>query len=109
MSILGVDTAGTASPYLALGPPAAGSRSGQREKTTLWDVLLPAGQCMARPPAAVVLCLLVAALFWLLRLVKVGYNFVQFWEIKVFFNSALGISDVSDWDCCEVVAGGEDG
>ncbi|KAF0302240.1 Autophagy-related protein 9A [Amphibalanus amphitrite] len=93
VAVLGIDTAGTASPYATLGPPAAGSRSEHRGKTTLWDVLLPAGQCMARPPASVVLCLLVAAFFWLLRMVKVGYNFVQFWEIKVFFNAALGISD----------------
>lgn len=39
------------------------------------------------------ICILVAAIFWILRLVKVLYHCTQFWDIKLFFNTALKIED----------------
>lgn len=39
------------------------------------------------------ICLLVAAIFWILRLLKVVYHCMQFWDIKLFFNIALKIAD----------------
>lgn len=42
-------------------------------------------------------CILIASIFWLLRVIKVLYHFVQFWDIKSFFNVALKIRD-SDLD-----------
>ena len=43
------------------------------------------------------ICLLVAAIFWILRLLKVVYHCMQYWDIKLFFNIALKIAD-SDLD-----------
>jgi autophagy-related protein 9 len=37
--------------------------------------------------------ILVASIFWFLRLIKVLYHIVQFWDIKSFFNIALKIED----------------
>lgn len=42
-------------------------------------------------------CIIVAAIFWILRAVKVLYHLTQFWDIKSFYNNALKIHD-SDLD-----------
>lgn len=64
-----------------------------QEKVSVWDVILPSGQCMSGLPLWLVLCLLVASLFWLMRAARVVYNCVQFWEIRNFYNSVLQIND----------------
>lgn len=38
-------------------------------------------------------CILIASIFWILRLVKVLYHFIQFRDVKMFFNDALKIDD----------------
>lgn len=37
--------------------------------------------------------ILIAAIVWILRAVKVLYHSTQFWDIKMFFNNALKIND----------------
>ena len=44
---------------------------------------------------ALVICLVIALLFWLLRLIKVIYNIFKYMEIKAFYTYALKISAVS--------------
>lgn len=43
------------------------------------------------------ICILVAAVFWMLRFVIFLYHLTQFWDMKQFFNTELKIDD-SDLD-----------
>lgn len=69
-------------------PPAAHNST----KVTLSDVIVPVGRCAASLSPSVVLCLVVAFLFWLLRAVKVVFHLLQFVEIRAFYINALKIS-----------------
>ncbi|XP_033177106.1 autophagy-related protein 9A [Bombus impatiens] len=62
-------------------------------KTSISDVILPTSECVASMGLVTWICILVAAIFWILRLVKVLYHCTQFWDIKLFFNTALKIED----------------
>ncbi|CAL7942786.1 unnamed protein product [Xylocopa violacea] len=62
-------------------------------KTSISDVVLSTSECVASMGLITWICILVAAIFWILRLVKVLYHCAQFWDIKLFFNTALKIED----------------
>ncbi|XP_070566491.1 autophagy-related protein 9A-like [Ptychodera flava] len=61
-------------------------------KVTLGDAITPLDQCASSLDPVIIICLLIAGLFWFLRFIKVMYHFFQFWEIKSFYTSALKIS-----------------
>ncbi|XP_043262853.1 autophagy-related protein 9A [Colletes gigas] len=62
-------------------------------KTSISDAILSTSECTASMNVITWTCILVAAIFWILRLVKVLYHLTQFWDIKQFFNTALKIDD----------------
>ncbi|XP_078042423.1 autophagy-related protein 9 isoform X2 [Augochlora pura] len=62
-------------------------------KTSINDAILSNGECTASMGLVTWICILVAAIFWILRAVKVLYHLTQFWDIKLFFNTALKIED----------------
>ncbi|KAH3716327.1 autophagy-related protein 9A-like [Dreissena polymorpha] len=61
-------------------------------------------QCLQQFDAPIVFCLLVAAAFWLFRLVKVIYNIFLYFEIRSFYQTALKItpSDLANMTWHEV-------
>jgi len=71
------------------------NNSTAHQKVSLSDAVLPTNECVANLGVLTWVCILVAAIFWILRAVKVMYHLFQFWDIKQFFNTALKISDVS--------------
>ncbi|XP_012135866.1 autophagy-related protein 9 isoform X2 [Megachile rotundata] len=62
-------------------------------KTSISDAILSTGECTASVGLVTWICILVAGIFWILRAIKVLYHFTQFWDIKLFFNTALKIDD----------------
>lgn len=65
----------------------------ESDKITLSDVVRTHDQCLQHYTWKLVIFVLLASLFWILRLIYAGVTFFQFWEIKLFFNNALGIQD----------------
>lgn len=63
------------------------------DKITLPDTIRSHDECMQHFTWKLVLAILAASLFWVMRLCHASYMFFQFWEIKQFFNNALGIQD----------------
>ncbi|XP_015116924.1 autophagy-related protein 9A isoform X2 [Diachasma alloeum] len=66
-------------------------------KTSIGDAILTREEILASMGLVTWMCILVAGIFWILRVVKVLYHLTQFWDIKMFFNIALKIDD-SDLD-----------
>ncbi|KAK0074361.1 hypothetical protein PV325_008457 [Microctonus aethiopoides] len=66
-------------------------------KTSISDAILPTSTAIASIGLLTWACILIAAIIWILRAVKVLYHATQFWDIKMFFNVALKIND-SDLD-----------
>ncbi|XP_064613606.1 autophagy-related protein 9A-like [Liolophura sinensis] len=62
------------------------------KKVTIPEVILPMSKAGERFHFGLVLCLLVATVFWLLRVVKVIYNIFKYFEINTFYKGALKIS-----------------
>ncbi|XP_044727484.1 autophagy-related protein 9A [Chrysoperla carnea] len=62
-------------------------------KVTLDDIILPFDECVGDFGAFTWICLIFALLVWALRSIKVIYHVFQFWDIKLFFNTALKIDD----------------
>ncbi|KAK2514074.1 hypothetical protein Q9233_015187 [Columba guinea] len=71
----------------------AGAAAADRGKVTLPDAVLPAAQCAQRIRASgwIIFLLVMAAAFWLYRLVKVLCSLLGFWEIRSFYIRALDI------------------
>ncbi|NWJ00771.1 ATG9A protein, partial [Crypturellus undulatus] len=65
----------------------------ERAKVTLPDAVLPAPQCAhrIRTNGWVIFLLVMAAVFWLYRLVKVLCSLLSYWEIRNFYIKALHI------------------
>uniref|UniRef100_A0A1L8DUW8 Autophagy-related protein 9 n=1 Tax=Nyssomyia neivai TaxID=330878 RepID=A0A1L8DUW8_9DIPT len=63
------------------------------EKVTIPQALLSSSECVATFGAWTWTALTLSALFWFFRLIKFLYHFIQFWDIKQFFNLALKIED----------------
>lgn len=64
-------------------------------KVTLHDAFIPAGKCISQFSFTMWFTLAIALIFWIVRLIFVGYNTVLNWEIRAFYRTALGIYDVS--------------
>ncbi|XP_034935607.1 autophagy-related protein 9A isoform X2 [Chelonus insularis] len=69
----------------------------ESHKVSISDAILPRSEVLASMGVLTRICILIAIIFWILRLVKVLYHLTQFWDIKMFFNTALKIED-SDLD-----------
>ncbi|XP_077375796.1 autophagy-related protein 9B [Festucalex cinctus] len=65
-----------------------------RNKVTIPDALLPSQQCTQRIQANswIIFLLIMAAIFWLYRLIKVICNVLSYWEIRQFYIKALKIT-----------------
>ncbi|KAM9573359.1 autophagy-related protein 9B isoform 3-T3 [Guaruba guarouba] len=70
-----------------------GGTAPDRSKVTLPDAILPAPQCAQRIQASgwIIFLLVMAAAFWLYRLVKVLCSLLSYWEIRTFYIKALNI------------------
>ncbi|XP_034559587.1 autophagy-related protein 9B isoform X1 [Notolabrus celidotus] len=64
-----------------------------RSKVTLPDAILPSQQCTQRiqENSWNIFLLIMAAIFWIYRLVKVICNILSYWEIRQFYIKALKI------------------
>ncbi|XP_063308981.1 autophagy-related protein 9A-like [Pelobates fuscus] len=64
-----------------------------RNKVTLSDAILPAAQCAQRIKVNgwIIFLLVMAAVFWLYRLIKMFCNLLSYWEIRRFYIRALKI------------------
>lgn len=64
-----------------------------RNKVTLTDAILPSQQCTQRiqENSWIIFLLIMAAIFWIYRLVKVFCNVLSYWEIRQFYSKALKI------------------
>uniref|UniRef100_A0A3Q4BMX1 Autophagy-related protein 9 n=1 Tax=Mola mola TaxID=94237 RepID=A0A3Q4BMX1_MOLML len=63
-----------------------------RNKVTLPDAILPTQQCtQIQENSWIIFLLIMAAIFWIYRLVKVFCNFLSYWEIRKFYIKALKI------------------
>uniref|UniRef100_A0A182JUL2 Autophagy-related protein 9 n=1 Tax=Anopheles christyi TaxID=43041 RepID=A0A182JUL2_9DIPT len=65
----------------------------QETKVSLGDAMIGVSECAANLGAFQWLALILAGLFWTFRLFKFFYQFFQFWDIKMFYNTALKIED----------------
>ncbi|XP_071487635.1 autophagy-related protein 9A-like [Diadema antillarum] len=63
------------------------------KKVTIPQVIR-SSECLSDPHGAgvIVICLIIAGMFWLHRLLRVLYNAFHFWEIRAFYTKALKIS-----------------
>lgn len=64
-----------------------------RNKVTLPDAILPSQQCTQRiqDDSWIIFLLIMAAIFWIYRLIKVFCNVLSYWEIRQFYIKALKI------------------
>lgn len=64
-----------------------------RNKVTLPDAILPSQQCTQRiqENSWIIFLLIMAAIFWIYRLIKVFCNVLSYWEIRQFYIKALKI------------------
>ncbi|XP_014469719.1 PREDICTED: autophagy-related protein 9A [Dinoponera quadriceps] len=62
-------------------------------KTTIADAILSSSECTASMHLGTWICILVAAMFWILRFFIFLYHLTQFWDMKQFFNTELKIDD----------------
>ncbi|XP_078254067.1 autophagy-related protein 9B [Rhinoraja longicauda] len=73
-----------------------GSAYPERNKVTLPDAILPTEECTTRirNNGWIIFLLIMAAVFWGYRLVKVICNLLSYWEIRTFYIKALKIPTV---------------
>ncbi|XP_030370911.1 autophagy-related protein 9A [Scaptodrosophila lebanonensis] len=69
-------------------PPASNST-----KTTLSDVIIPTGKCVAEFGAFTFFFIFIAVIYLGIRLLKMIYHITQYADIKKFYNTALRIED----------------
>ncbi|KAK7945500.1 hypothetical protein WMY93_001228 [Mugilogobius chulae] len=64
-----------------------------RNKVTVTDAILPSQQCTQRiqENSWLIFLLIMAAIFWIYRLIKVFCNILSYWEIRQFYIKALKI------------------
>lgn len=63
------------------------------DKVTPSDVFLSSDQIQLS--GLTLICLLLACVFWLTKVGATAYHFFQYWDIKMFYNEALRVSDDS--------------
>lgn len=64
-------------------------------KYSIGDVVIPIGECAADLSGTAWAALALSGIFLIFRTIKVCYHVFQFYDIKMFFNLALKIEDVS--------------
>lgn len=64
-------------------------------KITIDDVIIPMDKCVDKFSGITYGVLFVAALYLLIRTIKVLYHIAQYWDIKKFYNTALHIEDAN--------------
>ncbi|KAK7575552.1 hypothetical protein V9T40_011838 [Parthenolecanium corni] len=62
-------------------------------KITIPDSLCSWSLCSSKITGLTWLCVGIVLVYWLFRLIKLVYNLYHFWDIKGFYNIALGIPD----------------
>lgn len=62
-------------------------------KTKMTDAFLPIQKCSQGVGLITWIFIIIATIFWILRLVKCLYHLAHYWDIKLFFNTALKIED----------------
>ncbi|XP_055636422.1 autophagy-related protein 9A [Toxorhynchites rutilus septentrionalis] len=62
-------------------------------KITLADAMSTPAECVVKLGAINWIVLTLASVFWTFRLFRFFYHFLQFYDIKLFFNTALKIDD----------------
>lgn len=74
-----------------------GNLRGQQSKVTGSSDIITSYLCIfyCSPSSVIVICLIIAGIFWLHRLLRVLYNAFHFWEIRAFYTRALKIPSVS--------------
>ncbi|XP_030218618.1 autophagy-related protein 9B [Gadus morhua] len=77
----------------AVNHTGTGQNPLDRNKVTLPDALLPSQQCTEniQENSWIIFLLIMAAIFWIYRLVKVFCNILSYWEIRQFYIKALKI------------------
>ncbi|XP_029971176.1 autophagy-related protein 9B isoform X2 [Salarias fasciatus] len=77
----------------AVNHTGPGQSPTDRNKVTLPDAILPSQQCTERIQGNswIIFLLIMAAVFWVYRLVKVFCNILSYWEIRQFYIKALKI------------------
>uniref|UniRef100_A0A182PR00 Autophagy-related protein 9 n=1 Tax=Anopheles epiroticus TaxID=199890 RepID=A0A182PR00_9DIPT len=65
----------------------------QETKVSLGDAMIDVSECAANLGGFQWLALVLAFIFWTCRMLKFFYQFFQFWDIKMFYNTALKIDD----------------
>ncbi|XP_060575808.1 autophagy-related protein 9A-like [Ruditapes philippinarum] len=61
-------------------------------KVTLDDTIKTHDECLQSFTSTIIFCLIVAAAFWLFRVLKVIYNVFLYYEIRSFYHTALKIT-----------------
>nr|CAH7753443.1 unnamed protein product [Callosobruchus chinensis] len=62
-------------------------------KPSLSDVILPVGECIADFTVLTWFFITIALAVWTLKFLNKCYQTIHFWDIKQFYNTALGIED----------------
>ncbi|XP_061776446.1 autophagy-related protein 9B [Nerophis ophidion] len=77
----------------AVNHTGSGHNPLDRSKVTISDALLPSQQCTDRiqDNSWIIFLLIMAAVFWIYRLIKVFCNVLSYWEIRQFYIKALKI------------------
>lgn len=83
--------------YLIFGIDYEKMFSPTETKLTFNDILLPLGQVYDNLTGLAFLVLILAGVFWVFKCLSKCYQLILSWDIKQFYNTALGIAD-SDLD-----------
>ncbi|XP_064647914.1 autophagy-related protein 9A-like [Lineus longissimus] len=73
-------------------------------KVTIPESVIPINQCIGQLNSAIVICLIIALVFWMFRFIKIIYNVFRYSEIRAFYINALKITadDMSNMTWHEV-------
>uniref|UniRef100_A0A3B5MGF7 Autophagy-related protein 9 n=1 Tax=Xiphophorus couchianus TaxID=32473 RepID=A0A3B5MGF7_9TELE len=76
----------------AVNHTGQGQNPYERNKVTLPDAIIPSQQCtQIQDNSWIIFLLIMAATFWIYRLIKVFCNILSYWEIRQFYIKALKI------------------
>uniref|UniRef100_A0A3B3VS16 Autophagy-related protein 9 n=1 Tax=Poecilia latipinna TaxID=48699 RepID=A0A3B3VS16_9TELE len=76
----------------AVNHTGQGQNPYERNKVTLPDAIVPSQQCtQIQDNSWIIFLLIMAATFWIYRLIKVFCNILSYWEIRQFYIKALKI------------------
>lgn len=79
--------------------------SSYQDNVHISDVIYPLDQCLSTIPFMLSLCLIIAILYWLFRLVKFTMHVIQYKHMQSFFEQALEIqsSELANYTWYEVL------